>query len=96
MTIYSYGLLKTKKGHSLDLRSFLIDLITQSRVELGCTRFDLHQSIEDEELFVLVEEWEDEYWLQRHRKQAYMKNFLTHSRPLLTEKAIFWLTERLN
>jgi quinol monooxygenase YgiN len=44
----------------------LIELRDGSRAEAGCITFDVSRSIEDENAFVLYEEWDDQAALDVH------------------------------
>ena len=44
----------------------LVELRDASRAEPGCITFDVSRSVEDENVFVLYEEWDDQVALDVH------------------------------
>lgn len=50
------------------VRELLVRQATLSREEPGCARFEVYHSHSDESLFILVERWETQADLDRHRK----------------------------
>lgn len=50
------------------VRELLVQQATLSREEPGCARFEVYHSKSENRLFMLVERWETEEHLDRHRK----------------------------
>ena len=50
------------------VRALLVQQATLSREEPGCARFEVYHSHSDNKLFTLVERWETQEHLDRHRK----------------------------
>ena len=53
MSVFVSTIIQCKKGLAADLKPFLLDLVNDSRVQKACLQYDLHQSIENENIFVL-------------------------------------------
>jgi quinol monooxygenase YgiN len=51
----------------------LRELRDKSRAEAGCITFDVSRSVEDENVFVLYEEWQDQAALDFHYKTEHFE-----------------------
>ena len=58
----------TDAADAATVRELLVQQQTLSREEPGCARFEVYHSHSDEKLFILVERWETQEDLERHRK----------------------------
>ena len=56
--------------------------ITETRKEKGCHSYESHTSINDPNLFVVVERWETREDLTAHGKAPHMKVWREYSTPL--------------
>jgi quinol monooxygenase YgiN len=65
--------IRAKPGKSGELRTAFIELERHSRTEEGCVKYDLHQSVEDAEMFLFYEIWTGEDALARHASSEFMK-----------------------
>ncbi|MDH2435509.1 putative quinol monooxygenase [Pokkaliibacter sp. MBI-7] len=74
LTIMAY--VRAQQGQSLHLGRALIELVEPSRAEEGCQAFDVHQSLDDQDLWVIVERWRNEDDLQAHFRQPHMQHFI--------------------
>ncbi|WP_282034909.1 putative quinol monooxygenase [Metabacillus indicus] len=72
------AILKAKEGKEGELRAELQNVLAPSLAEEGCMEYTLHESAEDERVFVFYETWKDAEALQQHidsaHYQAYRKN----------------------
>jgi quinol monooxygenase YgiN len=59
----------------------------RSREEPGCGGYRVYADLEQDDRYVVVEEWADEEALQSHFSQPYTAEFLSALLPLLTESA---------
>lgn len=59
---------RSQSGRESDLEKVLLELVTASRAEPDCIRYDLAQSTADAEVFFLVECWASEKSLIKHKQ----------------------------
>lgn len=96
MSIYLTALVKSKAGKAEELKAILTNMVVQSRKEVACIQYDLHQSTEDENLFIFHEEWTSAAGLAEHNQQPYLTEFAAVA-PDLTEGAPFiHLTKKIS
>ena len=66
------------------VRELLAQQSTLSREEPGCARFEVYHSQSDARLFMLVERWETEADLERHREaKAFLEIYVPKVLPLV-------------
>jgi quinol monooxygenase YgiN len=66
------------------IRTHLAEAMRKSRTEPGCLRFDVYHSQAEPRRFVLVEHWESQESLDRHRvAEAYTAVYKPHVMPLV-------------
>lgn len=87
MSIYLTALVKSKTGKADELKAILINMVIQSRQEEACIQYDLHQSTDDENLFIFQEEWASAEGLEAHNQQPYLTAFASVA-PELTEGTV--------
>lgn len=63
------------------------EMCRRSREDAGCHGYRVYADLEQEDRYVIVEEWEDEQALQEHFTQPHTREFLTALFPLLAEPA---------
>ena len=51
-------------------------LIDKSRAEAGNIQYDLHQSVENENLFVVIENWSGSAAIEEHNASAHFQAFV--------------------
>lgn len=59
------------------------DLISATRLENGCISYDLYSSIEEADVLMMVEIWEDMNCLNSHVETDHFKKFGESSKPWL-------------
>lgn len=64
--------IKAKPGASDTLRAAFLNLELHSRTEQGCIKYDLHQSLENEDIFLFYEIWTGEDTLALHASSPFM------------------------
>lgn len=67
------AIIKSKTENTEQVLSMLTHLITETRKEVTCLRYDLHYSGID---FILWEEWENQEGLEVHNKSPHLLNFI--------------------
>lgn len=95
MKIYITAIIKSKPEHTAEVAQVLENMVTQTRKETACIRYDLHQGIEDKNLFVFYEIWENQQGLDRHNEQLYIKAFGQSAVEKLQEKPGIYLLEKI-
>ncbi|MCH2205944.1 MAG: antibiotic biosynthesis monooxygenase [Lentisphaerales bacterium] len=63
-----------KEGNSEAVGAELYKLIEPTLQEEGCINYDLHQSIEDENIFIFHENWTSEAHLDAHLATEHIAN----------------------
>jgi len=74
------AILKSKKENKEQIQSLLNHLVTETRKEAACARYDLHNS---ENVFIIWEEWKDQEGLDIHNNQSHLKDFIAKSESLV-------------
>lgn len=87
MKIYLTAVLIAHTQHREKLALLLEDMVEQTREEPACERYDLHQAIDDPNVFVFYEIWHDQDGLDIHNAQPYIKNFRRVAGDFLQEPA---------
>jgi len=74
------AIFKSKPENKEQLQSMLNHLVTETRKETACVRYDLHNS---ENVFIIWEEWKDQPGLDIHDNQTYLLDFIAKSESLV-------------
>ncbi|MDQ0638433.1 quinol monooxygenase YgiN [Pedobacter sp. W3I1] len=77
MSIYLTVVVKAKPEHQQEIRNLLYSLPELSKKEDACIEYDVHQSIDDENIFILNEKWKSLDGLSLHNEQTYSKELFT-------------------
>lgn len=86
--MYLTALIKSKPGNATKLSSLALDLVTASRHDEGCEQYHLHQSLQDENLFIFQERWASEELLQAHNQQPHLQHFAASVKDLIEGEII--------
>lgn len=95
MAIRLTVILKSKPESREILKTLLLDLVQNSTKEVACLQYDLHQSLEDSEIFIFHEIWENEVGLKFHHEQPYIISFFENAKVMLQELPIIYRTSKL-
>lgn len=95
MPLTVMALIKAKKGKAQELKQELQSLVGPTRNEEGCINYNLHQSQEDENLFMFYENWDSKNHLERHLASSHIKGFLEKEKSLLAEPITIQLFEKV-
>lgn len=60
-------------------------LIEGSRLEAGNISYDLFQSIENENVFMMIEKWEDQAAIETHNTSAHFGQFVAFAQTALAK-----------
>ena len=74
------AILKSKSEHLNEVQNLLTHLVSETRKEAACIRYDLHTS---ENVFILWEEWKDQPGLDLHNSQSYLQDFIKKTETLV-------------
>jgi len=75
------AIFKSKTESTEQLQSMLNHLVTETRKETACVRYDLHAS---ENVFIIWEEWKDQPGLDIHNNQPYLLDFISKCESLVS------------
>jgi len=89
MSIYLTLVIKAKPDYQQEIKNLLYSLPELSKKEDACIQYDVHQSIDDENIFVLNEEWKSLEGLARHNEQPYSKEFFASFDKLQEQPIIY-------
>ncbi|KOC90251.1 putative quinol monooxygenase [Winslowiella iniecta] len=70
-------------GKADELKKVLSACIAPSRAEAGCVHYDLYRSVEDGNVFLFHETWQDEAAIAEHSEQPHFKKLLAGCENLL-------------
>jgi quinol monooxygenase YgiN len=77
--------IKAKPDKESQVRQELLSLVAPSRKHVGCLNYDLHQALDNHELFLLHENWITEAHLEQHMQQPDVKAVLARLSPIVAE-----------
>ncbi|GAB3791692.1 hypothetical protein GCM10028819_00550 [Spirosoma humi] len=83
MPLLVFANITAKTGAEANLKNALRELVLDVRTEPACQLYELYESVDHPERFVMHERWNDEAGLLAHNQMAHMKAF--------GEKAKDWL-----
>lgn len=95
MKIYLTAVIHCKPEFQEAIRKVLENLVAQTRKEPACLQYDLHQGLNDENLFLSYEIWENQEGLDLHNKLPYIGEFAAFANGKLKEEAKIYLTQKL-
>lgn len=74
---------KAKDTMAETVKQQCLALVAPTRTEAGCISYDLHQSAEDETLFMFYENWTSKKALDEHIRMPYLQSFIAKAGELL-------------
>ncbi|MCU5775622.1 antibiotic biosynthesis monooxygenase [Erwiniaceae bacterium BAC15a-03b] len=72
-------------GKADELKKVLNACVAPSRAEAGCIHYDLYRSVEDGNVFLFHETWQDEAAIALHNEQPHFKKLLAGSEGLIKQ-----------
>ncbi|HYQ59895.1 MAG TPA: putative quinol monooxygenase [Desulfatiglandales bacterium] len=87
--------IRAKDGMEEQVKQELMKLVGPTRSETGCINYDLHQSTENESLFMFYENWASKKDLDEHARTPHMKAHLQKARELFAEPPTITLWEMI-
>lgn len=88
MKIHLTAIIKAKDEYRDEVMAILQNMVAQSRKEEACELYNLHQGIDDNNLFTFYEIWKSKEGLANHNTQPYIKAFSELVEQKLQEKPI--------
>jgi quinol monooxygenase YgiN len=95
MYIYLTAVIKSTSGNVAVLKSLLLDLVNHSTKEEACLQYELHQSEEDQNIFIFHETWRDQAGLDLHNQQPYIKA-LSDNGTIIDGPVIIYKTQKIS
>lgn len=86
------AILKSKPEHLVEIKNMLTHLVTETRKEVACIRYDLHTS---DNVFILWEEWKDQPGLDLHNTQSYLQEFIKKTEHLVSSPIQVYKTAQI-
>jgi quinol monooxygenase YgiN len=86
------AILKSKPEHLGEIKNMLNHLVTETRKEAACIRYDLHTS---DNVFILWEEWKDQPGLDLHNTQSYLQEFIKKTEALVASPIQVYKTAQI-
>ena len=83
------AIIKSKQENIEEVKNLVHNLVTQTRKEEACIRYDLHTT---ENVFIIWEEWKDQAGLDIHNNQPYLQNFIKQSENLVSSPILVYKT----
>nr|WP_294932528.1 putative quinol monooxygenase [uncultured Flavobacterium sp.] len=74
------AIIKSKPENLEEVKNRIHHLVTETRKEEACIRYDLHTT---ENVFIIWEEWKDQPGLDIHNNQSYLLDFITQTENLV-------------
>lgn len=85
MAISITAIFKSKPGLSIELKKLFEPLVAATRQEKACIQYDLHQSTDDENNLIMIEQWADEQGFEQHLQASHFISFAAQVQSLLAE-----------
>lgn len=86
------AILKSKQENIEQIKNLLNHLVTETRKEAACVRYDLHNT---ENVFIIWEEWKDQPGLDIHNNQPYLLDFIAKSENLVASPIQVYKTAQI-
>jgi quinol monooxygenase YgiN len=87
--------LKVKDDMVEEAKKAALAIVADSRSEAGCLNYDIHQSVEDETVFVWHETWADKAALDEHFQKPYFAAFFARVDEVAAEPPQINLTKMI-
>lgn len=75
--------IKAKDTTTETVKQQALAMVAPTRTEAGCISYDLHQSTEDESLFMFYENWTSKKALDEHIQTPYLQAFIAKAEEIL-------------
>lgn len=96
MDINLTAIIRSKPGNATAMKAFLLELVSESTKEPACLQYDLHQSDDDENMFIFHEIWQGEEGLNIHNGQPHIKQFGENVADIIDGPVVIYKTTKLS
>ncbi|WP_163410441.1 putative quinol monooxygenase [Flavobacterium ajazii] len=86
------AILKSKPEYLSEIKNLVTHLVTETRKEQACVRYDLHAS---DNVFIIWEEWKDQAGLDLHNSQSYLQDFIKKTESLVSSPIQVYKTAQI-
>ena len=88
-------IIRSKSEYREEVETILKNLVENSRKEEACLQYDLHQNMDDPNVFIFHEIWKNKEGLDLHKNQSYFLRFSEVSGLYLEEEMKVFITSKL-
>ncbi|MFG6074797.1 putative quinol monooxygenase [Erwinia sp. OPT-41] len=74
-----------RAGKADELKKVLNAGVKPARAEEGCIHYDLYRSVEDGNVFLFHETWQDAQAVETHGNQPHFKTLMADAEPLVAQ-----------
>ncbi|MCC9138466.1 putative quinol monooxygenase [Pontibacter silvestris] len=92
--LYITAAIKVKPEAIEALTDIFEPLVTATRREQGCHRYEAHRPTDDPATIIMLEEWQSEESIQAHNQSEHFQQFITSIEPLLAEPLQIYITQK--
>ncbi|MED1203561.1 putative quinol monooxygenase [Heyndrickxia acidicola] len=85
------AILRAKTGNEDQLLEVLQQVVPPSQNEIGCIKYQLHQSLDEEGVYTFYEVWQDEDSMKKHIESDHYKVYRQHSEHLVEHRDVYRL-----
>ena len=94
--LYLTARLKVQDGKAEELKKAALAIVEPSRAEEGCVSYNVHQSLEDETVFIWRESWKSKAALDEHFEKDYFKTFFAIANEIATKPPEIILSKKIS
>ncbi|GAB2581113.1 putative quinol monooxygenase [Spirosoma areae] len=87
MPLLVFATITARQGAETDLKNSLRELVQAVRTEAACQLYELYESTEHPERFIMHERWDNEAGLEAHTQMPHMKAFGAKAKDWLARPA---------
>ncbi|MEP0212521.1 MAG: putative quinol monooxygenase [Cellulophaga sp.] len=88
MKIYVTAIIKSKPEFTEEVKAALQNMVVETLKEEACIKYDLQQSLTDNNTFIFHEIWKNEAGLDLHGQQPHIAKFKVLAATKLNEKPV--------
>ena len=85
--------IEAKEGKLDFLKKQVLALVEPTKKEQGCLRYELNQDLENSNLFIFVEEWENHELWSKHMDNTHLQAFVKATNGALEKLEVYQLSQ---
>ncbi|CAM3750436.1 putative quinol monooxygenase [Pontibacter korlensis] len=93
--LYIIGIIKIQSEAIETLLALFEPLVSATRLEPGCHRYEVHRTTSDPAVFIMMEEFQSEEDFQAHSQSEHFQKFASSIQPLLAEPLQIYITQQI-